>query len=166
MTALQYDDMVMKHADALFRFAFSMLGDKMDAEDVVQGVFERLWAKHQQVEIVSTKTYLFTSVHRACIDVFRKRRSTKKVLDTLSLDQRQFVPDQLEKRQLAEHILQYLDEGQRALVLLRDYEGYSYKEIGEIAGLTLAQVKIKLFRARQKIQDVLHLDGQCTNQIN
>ena len=166
MTGPQYDDMVMKHADALFRFAYSMLGDKMDAEDVVQGVFERLWSKHRLVDITTTKTYLFTSVHRACIDVFRRRRSTQKVLDTLSMDQRQFIPDQLENRQLAEHILQHLDDGQRALVLLRDYEGYSYKEIAEIAGLTLAQVKIKLFRARKKIQDVLHLDGQCTNQIN
>ena len=166
MTARQYDEMVINHSDALYRFAHSMLGDKMDAEDVVQGVFERLWSKHPNVETNRTKTYLFTSVHRACIDVFRRRKSTQKVLEILATDNIQVVPDQLEKRQLAEYLLRHLSEGQRSLVLLRDYEGYSYKEIGEIAGLSLAQVKINLFRARKKIQEVLLLDGQCTNHIN
>lgn len=166
MTARQYDEMVINHADALYRFAHSMLGDKMDAEDVVQSVFERLWSKHLHVDTNKTKTYLFTSVHRACIDVFRKRKSTQKVLEILATDNIQVVPDQLEKRQLAEYLLRQLSEGQRSLVLLRDYEGYSYKEIGEIAGLSLPQVKINLFRARKKIQEVLLLDGQCTNHIN
>lgn len=166
MTPREYDEMVTNHADSLYRFAHSMLGDKMDAEDVVQGVFERLWSKHLRVDIGRAKTYLFTSVHRACIDVFRKRNSTQKVLNILAMDTKQAVPDQLEKRQLAEYILRHLSEGQRALVLLRDYEGYSYKEIGKIVGQNLAQVKINLFRARKKIQEVLLLDGQCTNQIN
>jgi len=124
----------------------------MDAEDVVQGVYERLWKRHQNVEYGAVKTYLFTSVHRACIDQFRKRKTEREVKDRLIISEPYPVDKQMEDRQYIEQLLKRLSEKHKSLILLRDYEGYSYDEIAEITGSTLAQVKINLFRARKKLQ--------------
>ncbi len=152
MTAREYNQIVASHADGLYRFAYSLLGDKMDAEDVMQSVFERLWLKRNAVKIRTIKTFLFTSVHRACIDEFRKRNSRQKAFSALTHQRERRVEDQLETRQMTEHLLRQLDERQRALILLRDYEGYAYDQIAEITDLTLSQVKTQLFRARKKVQ--------------
>jgi len=51
--------------------------------------------------------------------------------------------------------LERLPEHQRSLVLLRDYEGYSYREIGEITGMTEAQVKINIYRGRVALKNFI-----------
>ncbi len=152
MNADHYNQCVHEYSDKLYRFAVSLLAHEMDAEDVVQGVFERLWKRHDKVDFKAAKTYLFTSVHRACIDQFRKRKTEREVKDKLMVAE-PYMPDRrMEDRQYIEELLKRLNENQKSLVLLRDYEGYSYEEISEITGLTLAQVKINLFRARKKLQ--------------
>ena len=152
MKATEYNQCVKEYADRLYRFAVSRLSDTMDAEDVVQLVFERLWKRHEEVEIEAVKTYLFTSVHRACIDLFRKRKVQREAAAELQGDEPVIMRDDLENRQLIETLLEKLNETQKTLILLRDYEGYPYKEIAEITGLTESQVKINLFRARKKLQ--------------
>ena len=152
MEANEYNQCVEHYADRLYRFAQSLLSDAMDAEDVVQVVFERLWKRHDSVEFGAAKSYLFTSVNRACIDVFRKRKSQRRATDELKNASVPISKDQLENRQLIEEMLKKLNDRQKTLILLRDYEGYSYKEISEMTDLTEAQVKINLFRARKKLQ--------------
>ncbi len=58
-------------------------------------------------------------------------------------------------RKILEEALARLNETQRSLVLLKDYEGYSYEEIGEITGLSASQVKVYLHRARIQLKNYL-----------
>ena len=58
-------------------------------------------------------------------------------------------------RKVLEEALARLNETQRSLVLLKDYEGYSYEEIGEITGLNASQVKVYLHRARIQLKNYL-----------
>ncbi len=60
-----------------------------------------------------------------------------------------------EVKEILEKCLEVLPHVQRSILLLRDLEGYDYKEIGEILDLTESQVKVYLFRARQKLKDNL-----------
>ena len=152
MTTSDYNQCVHDFADRLFRFALSMVSHEMDAEDVVQTVFERLWKRHKEVEAEAVKSYLFTSVHRACIDHFRRKKTSMRVMHQLKVNDVVEADTSLETRQLIEMALKKLPERQRSMVLLRDYEGYSYKEIAEMMEVTESQVKINLFRARKKLQ--------------
>ncbi len=152
MTANEYNACVREYADSLFRFAVSRLGDSHEAEDVIQTVFERLWKRHQKVNYEAAKTYLFTSVHRACIDFFRRRKTTRNTTELLSKHDRGFQDQSYEDQQMIQEMLNTLTELQKSLILLRDYEGYSYKEIAKILQITESQVKINLFRTRKKLQ--------------
>ncbi len=152
MKATEYNQCVQLYADRLYRFAHSQLSDGMEAEDVVQLVFERLWKRHGSVDFKAAKSYLFTSVNRACIDVFRKRKTQRQAAEEMPATESMTFRDGLEDRQLIEEMLKKLNDRQKTLILLRDYEGYSYKEIAKLTELTESQVKINLFRARKKLQ--------------
>jgi RNA polymerase sigma-70 factor (ECF subfamily) len=64
-------------------------------------------------------------------------------------------PAEPDLKDLVDKSLAELPPLQRSILLLRDYEGYNYQEIGEILQITEAQVKVYLFRARQKLRDAL-----------
>lgn len=152
MTANEYNQCVSKHADGLYRFAVSMLSDLTEAEDVVQQVFEKFWKRHPDVDLGAAKTYLFTSVHRTCIDFFRRKKTSRNTTELLPHHDEGISGHNYENQQLIQQLLSKLTEEQKTLILLRDYEGYSYREIAEIMDLTEAQVKINLFRTRKKLQ--------------
>ena len=153
MTAADYNRSVRQYADRLYRFALSMVSNSMDAEDIVQGVFERLWVKVDDVQPGSVKSYLFTSVYRSSIDVLRKRKFT-------SIENNEYwsvpsVEKQVEVKEVLNLVLHELNEDQKAMILLCDYEGYAYKEIAELMDISLPQVKINLYRARKKLQQII-----------
>ena len=154
MTDKEYNDCVRLHADALYRFMLRCLRHAEDARDQVQGAFEKLWARRQDVENNSVKSYLFTIAYHAVIDETRRKKRTeyRDVLDEQLKLERAFQP-QLKK--LLEQALDRLSERQRSLILLKDHEGYSYEEIAGITGLTAGQVKINLHRARLLVRQYL-----------
>lgn len=148
MTASEYDACVAKYADHLYRFALKSLRDSDQAKDVVQESFLRLWENRQSVFSGKEKSYLFTIAYRLIVDDvrFAKRYASNDTL-TMRADER----TQGGYDNLPEVVQQYVDRlppRQKTLILLRDYEGYSYREIAEMTSLTEAQVKVYIFRAR------------------
>jgi RNA polymerase sigma factor (sigma-70 family) len=153
MTAEDYNDCVSKNADSLYRFMLKCTRNPADAQDLVQSAFERLWAKRKEVDPATAKSYLFTIGWHRMIDEGKKSKR---------MEYRDALPDQAETarerpglRQLLESALDRLPEQQRALVMLKDYEGYSYDEIGRITGLNAGQVKVTLHRARLRLKEYL-----------
>ncbi len=153
MELKEYNTCVKEWADALFRFACKCTGNQEDARDVVQNSFEVLWQKKGEVAPEKAKPFLFQVAYRQSIDNYRKqgRMLYKEQLD----DDRVVKPGQSDLKRVLERALTKLDEQARALVLLKDYEGYSYEEIGEITGLSDSQVKVYLHRARKVLKDYL-----------
>ena len=151
----QFNRCVEQYADRLFRFAFSSLRNREQAEDVVQESFARVWEKVDQVDFGKAKSYLFTVAHHAMIDEVRQRQCFTSMEDcqTEGLKTRPVAyPDVSD---ILHKALATLPETQRNAVLLRDYEGYSYQEIGDITGMSEAQVKINIFRARTALKNKL-----------
>jgi RNA polymerase sigma factor (sigma-70 family) len=150
----EYNICVKNFSDAVFRFILKNLRHEADAEDLVQTAFERLWSNHREVSFDSAKSYLFTTAYRAMIDLIRKN---KRVEYNEILPERQVRNDgeNYELKEMLEKGLATLSEIQRSVIMLRDYEGYDYKEIGEIVGLNESQVKVYIFRARQKMQSFI-----------
>ena len=155
MDKSQYNYCVEQYADRLFRFAFSSLRNREQAEDVVQESFARVWEKVKTVDFAKAKSYLFTTAHHDMIDEIRQRQHFASIEDfapTVERTSRSPYPD---VNDILHKALATLPEAQRNALLLRDYEGYSYQEIGDITGMSEAQVKINIFRARTALKNKL-----------
>ena len=147
----EYNNCVAEISDALFRFALKSAGNRDDAHDIVQGAFEVLWQKKKDVERAKAKAFLFQVAYRQGIDIYRKK-SRVKVGD---VPEQTVQPAHADLKKTLDTALSLLDEQGRALILLRDYEGYNYDEIGKITGQTEAQVKVYVHRARKALKEYL-----------
>ncbi len=154
MTEKEYNYCVDIYADNVYRFIVKNLRHEEDARDIVQTAFEKLWRNRENVENEKSKSYLFTVAYNQMIDHIRKVKR---------ISHREISADEMKpghqkntnlKKVLME-ALNRLNETQRSLVMLKDYEGYNYSEIGEITGLTESQVKVYLHRARLTLRNYL-----------
>jgi RNA polymerase sigma-70 factor (ECF subfamily) len=155
MNRKQYNTCVECYADKLFRFAFSSLRNREQAEDVVQESFARVWERLDGIDFAKAKSYLFTTAHHAMIDEVRHRQHFASIEDCLPNDLKQIHNPYPDVNDVLHKALATLPEPQRNALLLRDYEGYSYQEIGDITGMSEAQVKVNIFRARTTLKNKL-----------
>jgi len=138
----------------VYRFLLKQLGNEMEAEDIVQNTFEKLWRNRETVFFDKAKSYLFTVAYRNMIDYTRRQKFVGSNENMPEQRERDFEV-QLEQREVLELGLNQLSDIQKTLILLRDYEGYSYEEMAEMTELTISQVKVYLFRGRKKLQQFL-----------
>ncbi|HTQ28325.1 MAG TPA: sigma-70 family RNA polymerase sigma factor [Puia sp.] len=154
MTEKEYNECVTQFADNVYRFILKNLRHEEDARDVVQTAFEKLWRNRAEVNPEKGKSYLFTIAYHQMIDHLRKN---KRIQLRESFPEETGIQDRPVHRvkKVLETALARLNETQRSLVMLKDYEGYSYEEIGQITGLNESQVKVYLHRARIQLKNYL-----------
>ncbi|RYG44609.1 MAG: RNA polymerase sigma factor [Chitinophagaceae bacterium] len=154
MTEREYNECVTTYADNVYRFIVKNLRHEEDARDVVQTAFEKMWRNRAEVDAQRSKSYLFTVAYHQMIDHIRK---VKRVHLKEEFSEGVKVQDKQANnlKKVLEEALSRLGETQRSLVLLKDYEGYSYEEIGKITGLSDSQVKVYLHRARVQLKEYL-----------
>jgi len=154
MTRSEYNKAVDIHADGLYRFMLKSMKDEDAAKDVVQDVFTKLWEKHENVAYEKAKSYLFTAGYRTMIDHYRK--NSRMTMMEEGYEKMQVHNEQYsDLKEILNEAVDKLPEVQKSVILLRDYEGYSYQEIGEILDLKESQVKVYIFRARKFLQNYL-----------
>lgn len=154
MTEKEYNDCVNTYADNVYRFILKNLRHEEDAKDVVQTAFEKLWRNKDDVDVQKSKSYLFTIAYHQMIDHIRKVKRIQLRDEFNDETKTQNRPVNNLKKVLDDALIR-LSETQRSLVLLKDYEGYSYEEIGKITGLNESQVKVYLHRARLQLRNYL-----------
>ena len=147
MTELDYNNCVDEHSNGVYRFIVKNIRNTQDAEDIVQSAFEKLWVNRERVTPLKAKSYLYTVAYHQMIDVIRKENKKPTTNEFIDVDQVTHQTSSELKQNLLSAINQ-LNPTQKSLVLLKDYEGYSYQEIGEIMNLSESQVKVYLHRAR------------------
>lgn len=151
-----YELYVRTYADALYRFSLRLFRESESARDAVQESFLRLWQSPE--EIRQPKTYLFSILYRLFLDEQRQKRIRESYSEQL---RRKAEPpisaafEREERKEMLDQALRKLPAIQKTLVMLRDYEGYSYQEIGEITRLSEAQVKTYIFRARNNLRKLI-----------
>lgn len=151
MTIKAYNKCVGLFADGVFRFILKNFRNEESSRDVVQEAFLRLWDKHQEVDFEKAKTYLFTTAYHIMIDMIRKEKHQRKYSEQVDLD-KHAQNSYSDLREILEEAVKQLPEIQRSVIMLRDYEGYSYQEIGEICDLNESQVKVYIYRARKTLK--------------
>ncbi|MBC7949914.1 MAG: RNA polymerase sigma factor [Chitinophagaceae bacterium] len=154
MTEKEYNQCVKTYADNVYRFIVKNLKHEEDARDVVQTAFEKMWRNREEIDPVKCKSYLFTVAYHQMIDHIRKVKRVQ-LKEEFSAETRVHDKPAHNLKKVLEEALSRLSETQRSLVLLKDYEGYSYNEIGQITGLSESQVKVYLHRARVQLKEYL-----------
>jgi len=154
MTEREYNECVTLYSDNVYRFILKNLRHEEDARDVVQTAFEKMWRNREEVDALKSKSYLFTVAYHQMIDHIRKVKRIQ-LKDTFSETSKVDSKPVNNLKRILDEALSRLSETQRSLVLLKDYEGYSYDEIGQIMNLNESQVKVYLHRARVQLKDYL-----------
>lgn len=155
MTKAEYNECVQLHSDGVFRYALKNLRDKDEAMDIVQASFEKLWVKRDRVEYKTMKSYLFTIAHNAIVDRWRIANRTTEMSEHQENLQVASNHEYKGLKEIIEQAFATLPSIQRSVIMLRDYEGYSYEEIGEITELNPSQVKVYIFRGRKTLKQFI-----------
>jgi len=154
MTEKEYNHCVNLYADNVYRFILKNLRHEEDAKDVVQGAFEKLWINRNSVMNEKCKSFLFTVAYNQMIDHIRKNKRIV-LKDEFTEGSKVSNRQQHDSKKVLYEALNRLNETQRSLVMLKDYEGYNYEEIGQITGLNESQVKVYLHRARLQLREYI-----------
>lgn len=157
----ELERIVAERQDWLFRFAYMRIGNREDAEDVVQevllGVFRRLLEK---TKVESVEQYLIRSVSNACTDYFRR-----KPLKIVSLDKAEHIPANESDRLIHEEymrinkLLNSLPEEQAEIVRLKCYDELTFKQIAELLSIPEPTAKSRYRYAIMHIQQMIKKKG-------
>ncbi|PID87723.1 MAG: RNA polymerase subunit sigma-24 [Bacteroidia bacterium] len=154
MTIKEYNTTVNDFSDSVYRFILSNIKDENESQDIVQESFEKLWVNRKKVVYKKAKSYLFTVAYRSMIDKIRKQKRMNYTDQTAILDGK-YEEQYNDLQEILHEALEKLPEVQRSVILLRDYEGYPYRDIAEITGLSEAQVKVYIYRGRVALKNYI-----------
>jgi RNA polymerase sigma-70 factor (ECF subfamily) len=159
-----YSVLVNRHKDLAFTLAYRLLNNREDAEEVVQDAFVKAYRSLSGFRLDSRfSTWLFRIVYNTAISKKRLKRRDFLYLDETStfketFDKYEHNADEDEERGLMlEKAMQKLPEDERALITLYYLNDSSVGEIHTITGLAKSNIKVKLFRARKKLQELVGL---------
>jgi len=158
MQEISFRNDILPLKDKLFRLALRITLDRAEAEDIVQDTMIRVWNKREEwSQFESIEAYCLVITKNLAIDRSQKKEAQNVEL-TPDLEKAYDASgpyDQLvneEQMKLIHQLINDLPEKQRLIMQLRDIEGETYKEIATVLNLTEEQVKVNLFRARQKVK--------------
>lgn len=161
MQELSFLNDILPLKNQLFRLALRITLDRAEAEDVVQEALIKVWSKRNEwKQLESVEAYCLAVTRNLAID-HSERKATQSVELTDDMEQpdgtagphEQLVYE--ERMAWIERLMSSLPEKQRLAMQLRDIEGKNYKEIAMALEQTEEQVKVNIFRARQKIRQKL-----------
>src|SRR3981189_631567 len=161
-----FEELVRRHQHRVFAVAGGILRRREDVEDIAQQVFVKAYFSLKRFDQrAAFSTWLYKITVNECWDLLRKKKVRPLVYESdLSEEQARVVmtagekenpgPDISERiaaRERVERLLEGLDERDRLMLILKEVEGFSIEEIGEVLELNANTVKVRLFRARGRL---------------
>jgi RNA polymerase sigma-70 factor (ECF subfamily) len=151
-----FKELYNRYASQVHAYCYRVLGDEQQAEDVFQDTFIKFY-KNVKADLKNSNIpgFLITIARNLCLNIKRDRRPTVPI-DKLEFIVRDY--QNYEKQELLDMItrsLDLLDDEYREAFILREYSGLSYKELAEVTGVTVANAKSRVFRAKEKIKHIL-----------
>ena len=165
MKNISFRNDVLPLKNKLYRLALRITMNSAEAEDIVQETLIKVWNKRDiWTELESIEAFSLTICRNLSLDSLKKYDNNNDSLDNKTAPESAYNPYEeiihRDKISVVKQIVDSLPEKQRSCMLLRDFEGKSYKEIAVILDITEEQVKVNIFRARQAVkQRYLKLDN-------
>jgi len=162
MKAEEFKIKILPINKKLYRFAYRMLKDTMEAQDAVQEVYIKLWALRDKLEIYdSIEAFAMKVTRNLCLDKIKAKRTVS--LEAMKNNSEQIVSELTPQNQLeitdmvnkVKGIIEFLPELQKTIIQLRDIEGYEFNEIAEIMEISINTIRVNLSRARKKVRETL-----------
>jgi RNA polymerase sigma factor (sigma-70 family) len=159
-----FSHIVDRHKDNVFNLALRICGSREDAEEVAQDSFMKAYRALGGFKMKSSfSTWLYRIVYNTSISLVRNRKKAILSLDEFPADATDFLSSfPIEEEAMAEYrsslvsfALQKIGEEERALIILYYYEEMNTDEISQVTGISRQNVKVKLFRARQKMSTII-----------
>lgn len=163
MTKSEYTRSVPTWANDAIRFAMRICGSKADSEDAVQEALLTLWQHCGEVDVSRGKGYLMSATYRQLMMTFRRIQTERAHAPALMTEDRQQANLQFDLQDAINRALTTLTPQQRAVLQLRDIEGYTYREVAEILKISEDTVQVTLFRARVNMRKQLKAEGYDSN---
>jgi RNA polymerase sigma-70 factor (ECF subfamily) len=163
---LAFREIVERYQSKVFSIIYGILRNRNDAEDIAQQVFAKIYFSVKSFDFRSSLlTWIYKITVNECYDYLRKKRVRKLVYESdfsaddsqriehsePATDQAPAVDQRLAQHDLILKLLAKLSEEDRSLMLLKEVEGHSVEELAEMMGMNENTIKVKLFRARQKL---------------
>jgi RNA polymerase sigma factor (sigma-70 family) len=163
-SAPDFDRIYQRHAASVYRYAYAVLGNHADAEDVSQQTFLRAYRSHAQGTTPrKPENWLLTIAHN---EIRRHFRTTRGRAFEVELDEElaQAAPTEHPDPSFADVVraLQHIPPAQRSALVMREFEGRSYAEIAEVMGVTQSALESLVFRARRSLADELEEALTCS----
>ena len=177
---MAFRDVVERYQAKVFSIIFGILRNHNDAEDIAQQVFAKIYFSIRSFDFRSSLlTWIYKITVNECYDYLRKKKVRKLVYESdfseeeslkmenteSAIDRHAPVDTSLAQRDLVNKLLSKISEEDRSLILLKEVEGHSVEELAHMTGMNENTIKVKLFRARQKLlkaaQRLTRLPGQA-----
>jgi len=167
-----FEALVQRHSASLYRFAFRLIGQEDEAQEVVQEIFLRVWRHAKKYDASRPlDTWLYTIGRRVALNADRSakaRRSHEMEAPHLRTQEQPAIEDVADMRPAAEErlssrereeavrrALAELAPRQRMALVLHHYEDFSYRQIAEVMGVSVSSVESLIFRARRRLSQAL-----------
>lgn len=160
-----FQELVRRHRDGIYTFAFYSLKNREDAEDVTQEVLIRLWNHWRRLEGDHLKAWIVRVTRNACVDAVRRRQTRRRHESATEDDEIDRAPGEgpdpervaeaADFRRRLEAALARLAEPYRSIVILREVQGLAYDEIAAAVDKPLNTVKVYLHRGRKMLREEL-----------
>ncbi len=169
-----YASLVSQYQNMAFTLALSITKNKEDAEEVAQDAFVKVYKKINTFKGNSKfSTWLYQIVYRTALSKIRiKKLETQNIEGKYDYDIQLSNPggngmDRLDKKRMLKIALNKLNDDEGFLLILYYYQELSIEEIANTTGYTESNVKVKLYRARKNLYDLLQklMNGQAKSLI-
>ena len=156
--AITFHELYVRYADDVYRFAYWLTGNSHDASDITSETFVRAWTAPQEPRTETVKAYLFTIARNLHRNRWRRQSRLGELDDTLpdkaaQPDEAAVYEDEFQRTMKA---VQALPEIDRTVLLLRAEQDLSYEDIATATGLSIVAVRVRVFRARARLAEILN----------
>ncbi len=150
---------VNQNQNGLYSVCYQMLKNSLEAEEVVQDSFVKLWQAKERGKKQS-KAWLYQVAKNQCLDLLRRRQHEMKYQQHSLLEEKvaRSACDELINTELSKHISDAIDELKepyKSLIVLREISQLSYQQLAEVLDLNVQQIKVYLHRARKTLKQKL-----------
>jgi RNA polymerase sigma-70 factor (ECF subfamily) len=177
---MAFRDLVERYQSKIFSIIYGILRNHNDAEDIAQQVFAKVYFSIRNFDFRSSLlTWIYKITVNECYDYLRKKKVRKLVYESdfseddavmmensgAAVDPGLPIDEALAQRDLAVKLLEKISEEDRSLLLLKEVEGHSVEELAGMTGMNENTIKVKLFRARQKLVKAAQRLGRLPGKL-